>query len=182
MNADAGIERGTTDDAAGARLWLQHLERRRDVFNPRGIRRPRLERVNQDDWQVAREVLCIRVHAQVNFGGDGSLKLRVGRTRHDGDHPEARRFVESDRPPVDGRHHGRQRAVDRVVDVGPGLNTEGDRFAADESSRTRAEENRQGICLGGLRGRQVRRACKQDENQRRLARLQSPRPTRALHD
>ena len=73
VNADAGIERGAADDAAGARLRLQHLERRRDVFSPKGIQRPRLERVNQDDWQVAREALRIRVHAQVDFRGDGSL-------------------------------------------------------------------------------------------------------------
>jgi hypothetical protein len=146
VNADAGIERGAADDAVGARRRLQHLQRRRDVFGPVGLERPRLERVNQDDRQVAREALRVRVHAQVDLGGDRSLLRRVG---HDGDCAEARRRVEGHGAAIDGRHRGRQRAVERVVDVGPGMDPEADRFAADEGSCGRAEQHRQGVRLAG---------------------------------
>ena len=35
------------------------------------------------------------------------------------------------------------------MDVGPGWDAEGDRFAADEGSRARPEENRQGLGWAG---------------------------------
>ena len=121
--------------------------------------------MNQVDWQVAREALGIRVHAQVGFCGNRALKAR-----RDGDSSDARGFTERQGLPVDGRRHSRRRAVEGVVDVGPAVNAESDRFAADEGSRARAEANREGIRLGGRRRLQARRAGKQDEDERRLAR------------
>ena len=118
---------------------------------------------------MAREALRVPVDAQIDFRGDRALLLRSGNgttgcAGDDGESPEARRRVEGEGTLVDGRRHGGQRAVEGVVDVGPGLRAEGDGFTADEGSRARAEEHRQRVRLAGARRLQTRRVCEQDES------------------
>ncbi len=76
-------------------LRLQYQDRRREVLGRIGIQCARLERVNQDDRQVAREALRVPVDAQIDFRGDRALLRRSGNgttgcAGDDGERPEAR--------------------------------------------------------------------------------------------